>query len=100
MSKTILTGITKMIKKKIVAFTTEISEVGEEGDEYQDGGMTLINRGVKQMRRQRPQQDFKNNERNDDRCYYCGKPGHFKQNCPEQRRRNNRRNEDPKNLGA
>ncbi|KAH0679865.1 hypothetical protein KY284_020950 [Solanum tuberosum] len=67
--------------------------------------MALINKGVKQMlrqRRQRPQQEFNNNEfkRNDDRCYYCGKLGHIKQNCQERKRRNNRRNDDPKNVEA
>ena len=58
---------------------TETSEVNEDQDE----GMTLITRVVRQMLRQRrqiPQQNFKTNEfkRNDDRCYYCGEPGHIK----------------------
>ncbi|KAH0755142.1 hypothetical protein KY290_025412 [Solanum tuberosum] len=91
-------------KKKTVAFTAETSEIGEKADENQDEGIALINRGVRQMliqRRQRPQQEFKSNnfKRNNDRCYYYGKPGHIKKNCPE-RRINNRRNEDPKSLGA
>ena len=38
-------------KKKSVAFTTETSDVGDEIDEYQSEGMTLINRRVKQMLR-------------------------------------------------
>ena len=46
--------------------------------------MTLINKVVKQILRQRiwrPQQEFNNNEfqRNDDHCYYCGTLGHIKQ---------------------
>jgi len=92
-------------KKKTVAFTPETSEIGKEVGEDQDERMTLINQRVIQMlrqRRQRPQQDFNNNDfkRNDDQCYYCGKPGHIKQNCLEWRRRNNRRNKDPKSIGA
>lgn len=70
-------------KRKIEAFTTGTLEIEEEIDESQSEGMILINCGVRQMlrqRRQRPQQDFKNNEysRNDDRCYCCGKPGHIR----------------------
>uniref|UniRef100_M1E0R9 CCHC-type domain-containing protein n=1 Tax=Solanum tuberosum TaxID=4113 RepID=M1E0R9_SOLTU len=92
-------------KKNTVAFTAERTEIEEEADENQDEGMALINQGVRQIlrqRRQRPQQDLKNNDfkRNDDRCYYCGKPIYIKQNCPERRRRKNQRNEDPKSLGA
>jgi len=40
-------------KKKTVAFTSETSKVREEVYEYQDEGMTLINRRVRQMLRQR-----------------------------------------------
>lgn len=66
--------------------------------------MTLRTRGVRQIlrqRRQRPQQDCKNNnfKRNDNRYYYCGEPGHIKQNFPTRRKRNNRRIEDQKILG-
>ena len=61
----------------------ETSDIWEEVNEYQSKGMTLINRGVKQMlrqRRQSPQQEFNNNEfkRNNDHYYYCGKQGHIK----------------------
>ena len=61
----------------------ETSDIGEEVNEYQSKGMTLINRGVKQMlreRRQSPQKEFNNNEfkRNNDHYYYCGKQGHIK----------------------
>ena len=54
-----------------MAFKAETSDIGEEVNEYRSKGMTLINRGVKQMlrqRRQSPQQEFNNNEfkRNDD----------------------------------
>ena len=52
-------------KKKSVAFTVETSDIGDEVDEYQSEGMTLINRGVKQLlrkRRQRRQQEFNFNK--------------------------------------
>ena len=42
-------------KKKVVAFKIEISNIEEEVNEYQREGMTLINRGVKQMFRRRRQ---------------------------------------------
>ena len=71
-----------------MAFTAETNDIGEKVDEYQSEGMTLINKGIKQMLRQRsriPQQEFNNNKfkRNDDRCYYCWKSGHIKQNYLE-----------------
>ncbi|KAH0673702.1 hypothetical protein KY290_025952 [Solanum tuberosum] len=67
-------------KKKTVAFSVAPTEVEEDIDETQSEGMALINHGVRQMLRQRPKQDFKNSDyqRNDDRCYYCGKPRHIK----------------------
>lgn len=37
----------------MMAFTAETSDIGEEVDENQDEGMTLISRGVRQMLRQR-----------------------------------------------
>ena len=40
-------------KKKIVAFTIEISDTSEEENENQDDLMTLINHGVREMLRQR-----------------------------------------------
>lgn len=91
-------------KKKVVAFTAETLEIEEESGENNDEGMTHINRRVTQMtrqRRQRPQQDFRIEKFkwNDDRCYYCGEPGHIKQNYPKHRRPN-KINEDPKSLGA
>ena len=79
-------------KKKYVAFTVETSDIGEEVNEYQSERLTLINKWVKQILRQRirrPQHDFNNNEfqRNDAHCYYCEKSGHIKQNYKERRRR-------------
>ncbi|KAH0765629.1 hypothetical protein KY285_001500 [Solanum tuberosum] len=81
-------------KRKKVAFKAGTTEVEEEIDETQSEGMALINQGV----RQRHQQGFKNNkyQRNDDRCYYCGKPFHIKQNCLERKLRS----EDTTTLGA
>ena len=81
-------------KKKNVAFTAKTSDIGEEFDEYQREEITLKNRGVKHILRQRRQilqQEFNNNEfkRNDDPCYYCGKLGHIKQNCQKRKKRNN-----------
>ncbi|KAH0646552.1 hypothetical protein KY284_034436 [Solanum tuberosum] len=92
-------------KKKTVAFNVEVYEVEEEVDEASSEGMAFITRGVRQMlrqRKQRPQQESRNNSysRNDDRCYHCGKPGHIRQNCPEIKRKNYRRNDNPKSLGA
>ena len=52
-------------KKKIVVFTPETTNIQEEVNEYQSEGMTLTNKGVKQMfrqRRRRPQQYLNNNE--------------------------------------
>ena len=92
-------------KKKTVAFTTEASKIGEEIDENQDEIMALINRGVRQMlwqRRQRPQQDFKNNDikMNENCCYYYEKPGYIKLKCPEQKRGNNHINKYSKSFGV
>lgn len=42
-------------RKKTVAFNTEIHEEEEEIDESNSEGMALINRGVRQMLRQRRQ---------------------------------------------
>lgn len=69
-------------KIKTVAFTAETTYIGKEVDENQSEGITFINKGVKQMvrqRRRRPQQEFNNNEFkiNDDRYYYCRKSGHI-----------------------
>ena len=42
-------------KKKTMAITAQTSYIREEFNKYQSKGMTLINRGVKQMFRRRRQ---------------------------------------------
>lgn len=83
-----------------MAFKTKTPDVRKEVDENHDEGITFTNRGVRQILRQKWQRPQENNDFkiNDDRYYYCEKPAHLKQNCYQQRRRNNQRNEDPKTL--
>lgn len=90
-------------KQKFITFNAETINKEKELDEANNEGMDLMTHGVGQIlrkRRQRPQQKFRPNDQNDDRCYHCGRPGHIRRNFPKLKKRNSCRNGNSKSLGA
>ncbi|XP_033515569.2 uncharacterized protein [Nicotiana tomentosiformis] len=100
-------------KKKTVAFKATVAELENEEEEggKQDENIAMLSQIVTSMMRKnrnsrRGKPDFRkgriNNEtdKNDGRCYECGKFGHIQADCPEPKKKLSRNMQKKKSFGA
>ncbi|XP_070043253.1 uncharacterized protein [Nicotiana tomentosiformis] len=103
-------------KKKTVAFKATMAESENEEEEEGGGGeqyenIAMLSKVVTSMMRKnknsrRGKSNFRKgkmnneNDKNDGRCYECGKHGHIQAECPELKKKINRNFQKKKSFGA
>ncbi|XP_075086235.1 uncharacterized protein LOC142168956 [Nicotiana tabacum] len=100
-------------KKKTVAFKATVAESENEEEEggEQNENITMLSKVVTNMMKKkrnnkRGKSNFRKgkmnneNDKNDGRCYECGKHGHIQAKCPELKKKLSRNFQKKKSLGA